>query len=109
MLIRIHKDNGEEITYEPTNIELVRYLESESNVKEVFEHILTLGFYILTLPLSCRYSFDSITNGFQEMKDNFSVVNDKLEPIQTNGTSAKIGKLKHCSAFFSAIGKSLFL
>jgi hypothetical protein len=93
MLIRIHKDNGEEITYEPTNIELVRYLESESNVKEVFEHILTLGFYILTLPLSCRYSFDSITNGFQEMKDNFSVVNDKLEPIQTNGTAAKIGRL----------------
>ena len=93
MRIVIHKDDGEEIEVEPSNPNLITLLHSESNVKDVFEHILTLGYSMLSIPLHCKYSFDPITNGFQEMKDSFSVIHDKLEPIQTNGTSARIGKL----------------
>jgi len=93
MRIVIHKDNDEIIDIEPSDPNLLTFLQSESNVKDVFEHILTLGYSMLSIPIHCKYSFDPITNGFQEMKDSFSEIHDKLEPIQTNGTSAKIGKL----------------
>jgi len=93
MDITITIDGQEPIKCELTDHKLISFLKSSNNLKDIFERLLTFGYTILSIPFKSDYTLDGIDKGFTDMKECFQVISDKLEPIQTNGTSCKIGKL----------------